>query len=256
MRFAFVGAILAATALTGCQTLEKYTFTPTGSGQQVIVRSGREAVLSKQKNTTVVLAPSERAQAPGQRPQFVALIQNTGKNPETFRYSEISVVNAATGDPLKVWSLDELQTEARNAAIASAIILGAAGVASTAAAANAATYRSGSGTVYGPYGASSYRWTSYDPAAGAAVAAAGGAATGAAVAGTLQQGERAIQAMESSVMVDNTVMPGETYGGIFVFNPVQTDGSADAQKAYTIRITVGGETHTFNATVAKVRPAG
>ncbi|MGU3496368.1 hypothetical protein ACLBXM_20200 [Xanthobacteraceae bacterium A53D] len=254
MRFACVAALLVATSLAGCQTLEKYTFA-TAPGQQVVTRQGRESVLSQQKSSTVILAPSSRAQVAGARPQFVAIITNTGKSPEEFRYANVSVTNAVADVPLKVYSLDELQTEARNAAIASAIIIGAVGVAASAAAANAATYRSGSGTVYGPYGASSYRWTSYNPAAGAAVAAAGGAATGAAVAGQLAQGEQNIQALETSMLMDNTVMPGETYGGALVFEPIRNDAGGNEQKAYVIRVVVGNDVHTFATTATQVRPS-
>ncbi len=255
MRLRYVAVVLAATALAGCQTLEKYTFATT-SGQQVITRNGREAVVSVQKGSTVVLAPSSRAQAAGARPQFVALITNTGKAPAEFRYATISVTDAIADVPLKVFSLDELQTEARNAAIAAAIIIGAAGVAASAAAANSATYRSGSGTVVGPYGASTYRWTSYNPGAGAAVAAAGGAATGAAVAGTLAQGEANVAALEGSMLMDNTIMPGETYGGAMVFQPIQADPGATVAKAYVIRIQVGSDVHTFTTTATAVRPSG
>ena len=146
----------AALALSGCVTVEKTSFAKQ-AGQEVLVRSGRDAILSQTGSTQLIVAPASRTeQMP--RPTYVALIRNTGKKPVTLRYSDISVVQTDTGKSLKVWTVDELQSEARGQAIALALLGGVAGAASG--------YYSGSGTINGQH----YTYSGYNGAAASAIA--------------------------------------------------------------------------------------
>lgn len=162
------------------------------------MRQGREAVISRQAQSTVILAATSRTAHVNARPEFVAMIQNTGKAPVTFRYSDITALNATNDEPLKVFSLDDLQSEARTAAVISALLIGAAGAAAGAAAAQNAGRTYGSGTVNGPYGASTYTWQTYNPGAAQLAASAYGAASGAAAGATLAAGERKVQELKAA----------------------------------------------------------
>lgn len=247
-------ALVTALALGGCQTLAKYSYTA-GPGQELMVRQGRDAVVSRQRHSTVILATTSRTSAPGVRPEFVAMIQNTSNQPITFRYGEITAVNAVTDQPLKVFSLDDLQTEARTAAIVGAILVGAAGAAAGAAAARNAGTSYGSGSINGPYGASTYTWRTYNPGVANATAAAYGVAAGAAAGGMVAAGERTVQELERNVLVDQTLMPGEWYGGFMTIASAEPENdSGSAPRRYRVTVTVGPDTHVFLATASTVRP--
>lgn len=57
----------------------------------------------------------------------------------------------------------------------------------------------------------------------------------------VERGQQNLATLEREVLKDNTMMPGEWYGGQVVFDPPQT--STGDQKAYRITISVGGERH-------------
>lgn len=249
MKVKALTAVLAV-LLGGCQTLAKYSYVA-GPGQQVMVRQGRDAVLSRQPHSTVAIVTTSRTPRAGARPEFVAMIQNTGKAPITFRYGEITAENAVTDAPLKVYSLDDLQNEARAAAVASAIILGAAGAAAGAAAARNAGTSYGSGTVAGRYGASTYTWRTYNPGVAQATATAYGVAAGAAAGGAIAAGERTVQELEQGMLVDQTLMPGESYGGVLVIAAIE--GGETPSQVYRVTIRVGPDAHVFMLTTTPVR---
>jgi hypothetical protein len=59
------------------------------------------------------------------------------------------------------------------------------------------------------------------------------------VATTIENGQRNMAVLEQAVIKDNTLMPGEWYGGQLDLAP-PTD-QAGGQKTYTIVITVGSD---------------
>ena len=65
-------------------------------------------------------------------------------------------------------------------------------------------------------------------------------------AATVETGQRNMAQLEQSVIKDNTLMPGEWYGGQLHLAP-PTD-HAGGQKAYSIVITVGGDRHVIEVT--------
>jgi hypothetical protein len=71
------------------------------------------------------------------------------------------------------------------------------------------------------------------------------------IAATVETGQRNMAVLEQSVIKDNTLMPGEWYGGQLHLAP-PTD-QAGAQKTYTIVITVGNDRHVVEVAQA---PAG
>lgn len=244
-------AAAAALVLAGCQSMEKVAFKPI-AGQEVAVRDGRETITSRKLNSTIVLAPVRRVNAYLERPAYVAMIYNASKSPQTFRYSGISAEYASTGQPLKVWTIDQLQAEERQAAvvgmIATAAIAGAAG----AVAANNAGTSYGSGTVYNRYGSTSYTWRTYNPAAAQAVAAGYGAAGAAGVATIAANSQRTIDQLEQNVLKDNTLQPDEWYGGQFVFSAPYSNNVME-DKSYIVRIEFAGDLHEFQVTNSRVK---
>ncbi|MCM5559157.1 hypothetical protein [Pleomorphomonas sp. JP5] len=228
-RYSVLAVASAAVVLSGCVTVEKTSFAKQ-AGQEVLVRSGRDAILSQTGSTQLIVAPASRTEKMP-RPTYVALIRNTGNKPVTLRYSDISVVQTDTGKPLKVWTVDELQSEARGQAIALAILGGVAGVASG--------YYSGSGTVNGQH----YTYSGYNGAAGSAIA-------GANVRSAAAEGEINVAALENNMLMDNTILPGESYGGAFVFDAAKVAKTSDP-KQYTITFKIGPDVHKIQLAVTK-----
>ncbi|MGY4352152.1 hypothetical protein ACVWXM_008645 [Bradyrhizobium sp. GM7.3] len=64
------------------------------------------------------------------------------------------------------------------------------------------------------------------------------------IAATVETGHRNMAVLEQSVIKDNTLMPGEWYGGQLHVAP-PTD-QAGARKSYTIVVTVGTERHVVD----------
>jgi hypothetical protein len=61
---------------------------------------------------------------------------------------------------------------------------------------------------------------------------------------TVENGQRNMVVLEQSVIKDNTVMPGEWYGGqLHLAPPTDQNGN---QKSYTITITVGADRHVID----------
>lgn len=222
-------ASAAVLVLTGCVTVEKTTFAKQ-AGQEVLVRSGRDAIMSQTGSTQLIVAPVSRTQQMP-RPTYVALIRNLGAKPVTLRYSDISVIQTDTGKPLKVWTVDELQSEARGQAIALAILGGVAGA--------AGGYYSGSGNVNGHH----FSYSGYSSAAGSALASEN-------IRSAAAEGEINVAALENNMLMDNTILPGESYGGAFVFDAAKVTKLSDP-KQYTINLKIGPDIHKIQLVVTK-----
>jgi hypothetical protein len=64
------------------------------------------------------------------------------------------------------------------------------------------------------------------------------------IAATVETGQRNMAVLEQAVIKDNTLMPGEWYGGQLHVSP-PTD-QASGQKSYTLVITVGPDRHVVD----------
>ena len=64
------------------------------------------------------------------------------------------------------------------------------------------------------------------------------------IAATVETGQRNMAVLEQSVIKDNTLMPGEWYGGQLHLAPPTDQGGG--QKIYTIVITVGTDRHVID----------
>lgn len=247
-----VGAALAP-LLVGCVSTEVATFTP-AADQQSIIRDGNPALISKKPGSIVMVRPAAREFQAGQRPAFVVAVFNAGKAPENFLIHRVSAAQSIAGEqpyPLKVYTYEELVAEEKrdqtNRAILAALVVGA-----NAAAASSAGYYSASGTVSTPYGVSHVRVSGYDPSAAAVANANAAAANADVISNVVETGQRNLASLEQVAMKDNTIMPGEWYGGRVVLNApkVQPEGKA---KIYRITVTYGADIHEIDVAQSAVK---
>src|SRR5690348_2448010 len=111
-------------------------------------------------------------------------------------------------------------------------------------AANAGYYRSNS-TVYTPQGAYHVNTTGYSPTAAAIAQSNANAQNEALVSATIERGQVNLATLERSVIKDNTLMPGEWYGGQLHIQPLISEG-ASGPKTYQIVVNVGPNRHEIN----------
>ncbi|MGY4428483.1 hypothetical protein ACVWWO_000960 [Bradyrhizobium sp. F1.13.1] len=114
----------------------------------------------------------------------------------------------------------------------------------TGVAAGANAY-SASRAGYGSYTTPSGRTGSFYSSTAAAVAQGNAAAQNdAMIASIVEAGQRNMAVLEQAVIKDNTLLPGEWYGGQLHVAPPTDQGGA--QKSYTIIITVGSDRHVID----------
>lgn len=238
-------AAFAALVLGGCATTETVQFRTTNPQQQSYVRDGRPALVSRQKNSVVLLNPAPREMQTGGRPVFVLGINNLGKTPVDFRVGEVAVSQIVAGQeyPMQVVTYEMLAQEEKNRQVAMAVLVGVAGAANSYSASQA-----GRGTYSTPRGHGTY----YSPTANIIARQHAAAQNEAMVATAIETGQQNMIALEREVIKDNTLMPGEWYGGTLHLSPPTTPPSGN-QKTYTITISVGADRHVID--VAQT-PAG
>jgi hypothetical protein len=227
-----LGIVALCVTLGGCVTAgETVSFRASNPQQQAMVRDGQHALVSRQKNSLVLVRPASRQLQSNGRPVFVVGINNLGKQPVDFRVGQVEAVQhvGASDYEMKVVTYEMLVQEEKNRQIAAAILTG------VAAAGNA---YSASQAGYGHYTTPSGRTgTFYSPTAASIAQNNAAAQNDAMIGATIETGQQNMAVLEHSVIKDNTLMPGEWYGGQLHLAP-PTEG---AQKTYTIVITVGND---------------
>jgi hypothetical protein len=234
-----LGVVALCAALGGCiSTGDTVAFRASNPQQQAIMRDGQPALVSRQKNSLVLVRPASRQVRTNGRPVFVVGINNFGKQPLEFRVSEVEASQhvGASDYGMQIVTFEMLMQEEKNRQVAAAILTGVAGAANAYSASRAG---------YGSYTTPSGRTgTFYSPTA--AVIAQNNATmqNEAMFAATVETGQRNMAALEQSVIKDNTLMPGEWYGGqLHLAPPTDQPGG---QKTYTIVITVGSDRHVID----------
>src|SRR5260370_4381949 len=211
---------VAAAMLCGCASTETVRFQPKPD-QQALVRDGQSALVSRRKNSIVLIRPAAGEFRKGGRPVFVVGINNLSKGPLEFRVADIQATQSVNGEvaELRVITYEDLKQEERNRQIASALLVGLAAGANAAAASQAGYYNSTS-TVYGPRGAYTVNTTGYSPAAAAIAQSNASAQNEAMIAAHIERCQPNLANLERSVMKDNTLLPGEWYGGQLHLQPL------------------------------------
>src|SRR5712672_2333476 len=234
-----LGIVALCAALGGCVSAgETVSFKASNPQQQAMMRDGQPALVSRQKSSLVLVRPAARQLQANGRPVFIVGINNLGRQPVDFRVTEVEAIQHVGGTDygMQVVSYEQLVSEEKSRQVAAAIFTGLA-VAGNAYRAS----RAGYGTYTTPGGRTGSFYSST-----AAVIAQNNAAVQneVMVASTIESGQRNMAALEQSVIKDNTLMPGEWYGGQLHIAP-PTD-QAGGQKTYTVVITVGQDRHVVD----------
>jgi hypothetical protein len=242
-----LGIVALVAALSGCvSTGDTIGFRPSNPQQQAMMRDGQPALVSRQKTSLVLVRPAARQLQTNGRPVFVIGINNLARQPVEFRVAQVEATQhvGASDYQMPVVTYEMLVQEEKNRQVAAAIITGLAGAASAYGASQA-----GRGTYTTPSGRTG---TFYSPTANAIAVNNAAIQNEAMFAATVENGQRNMAVLEQAVIKDNTLMPGEWYGGqLHLAPPTDQEGS---QKTYTIIITVGSDRHVIE--VAQGPPAG
>jgi hypothetical protein len=234
----FLGIAALAAALSGCVTNnETVQFRTSNPQQQAMMRDGQPALVSRQKSSVVLVRPASRQLQANGRPVFVIGINNFGKVPIDFRVAQVEATQkvGASEYPMQVVTFEMLQQEETNRQVARAILVGVAGAANAYSASQA-----GYGSYTTPGGRTG---TFYSPTAAVIAQNNAAAQNEAMFAATVERGQQNMAQLEQTVIKDNTLMPGEWYGGQLHLAP-PTD-QAGGQKVYSIVIKVGSDRHVI-----------
>jgi hypothetical protein len=238
------GIVALSAALSGCVTnTETVQFRSTNPSQQAMMRDGQPALVSRQKSSIVLVRPASRQLQANGRPVFIVGINNLGKAPVDFRVGQVDV-NQRVGEqeyPMQVVTYEMLAQEEKNRQVAAAILVGVAGAANAYSAS-----RAGYGTYTTPRGG---QGTFYSPTAAAIAQNNAAVQNEAMFAATVERGQQNMAQLEQAVIKDNTLLPGEWYGGQLHLSPPTTPPSGN-QKAYSIVIQVGADRHVIEVAQA------
>ena len=242
MRIVWVLALAAS--VSGCATSETVRFQPKAE-QQALVRDGQAALMSRKKNSLVLVRPASRQFATGARPVFVVGIYNLTGAPLEFRVANIDAVQVADQQtvPMKVFSYEDLVTEERNRQVAVALLTGLAAGANAYSASQAGHYNRTS-TVSTPRGTYQVHTTGFSPTANAIAQSNAAAQNEAMISATIERGQQNMAALEQGVIKDNTLFPGEWYGGQLHLQPPSSD--IGKGKTYTVSLLVGSDRHVID----------
>ncbi|MGB6397057.1 MAG: hypothetical protein WBF73_15445 [Bradyrhizobium sp.] len=233
-----LGIVALCAALGGCVTAETVSFRASNPQQQAMMRDGQPALVSRQKSSLVLVRPAARQLQANGRPVFVVGINNLAKQPVEFRVGQVEAVQhvGASDYEMQIVTYEMLVQEEKNRQVAAAIFTGLAAGANAYSASQA-----GHGTYTTPSGRTG---TFYSPTAAAIAQNNAAVQNDAMISTTVEAGQRNMVVLEQSVIKDNTLMPGEWYGGQLHLAP-PTD-QAGGQKTYTIVITVGADRHVID----------
>lgn len=237
-------AVLAAGFCASCTTTETVQFRAQAD-QQSIIRDGTAALVSRKKKSLVIARPAARQFQIGGRPVFAIAINNLTNTPENFLVSNVQVTQVVRGEavPLKVITYEMLVQEEKTRQVFAAIGAGLSAGANSYSASRAGYYNANS-TVYTPRGTYQVYTTGYSPTAAAIAQSNASAQNAEMINATIERGQQNLTMLEQGVIKDNTLMPGEWYGGQLHIAPLASDeGSA---KNYTISVVVGNERHEIN----------
>lgn len=239
-----VAPLALALLLGGCVTNESVRFQPKAQ-QEALIRDGNPALVSRKKTSLVLVRPAARQFVPGQRPIYVIGINNLSGAPVEFRVANVEAAQVVNGEAtaLKVITYEQLVNEERNRQVMSAVLVGVAAGANAAAASQSGHYRSTS-TVHTPRGTYQVQTRGYSPTAAAIAQSNAAAQNEAMIANTIETGQRNMAVLEGSVIKDNTLLPGEWYGGQLHLQPLLSN--AGERKTYTIALQVGADRHEID----------
>ena len=228
-----------ALAVAGCTTSLSVSGIA-GLNQKVQYQDGMPIVVSV-KTHGVSVGPSSREITAADRTEFVVAIQNRGSAPFDVGPDNITAwVEGARGDPLHVYSYDELLAEEKSRQMWQAVILGTA-AASNSINARAAGKSTTSGRFVSTFGSGTYSETTYDAGKAFAAQSLANAQNSANIANFKAQSAASLAALENNIIKRQTIMPGQWHGGrVMIDTP---EAPEDQALVMVIQFIVGGEQH-------------
>lgn len=261
--------------LQGCTTARYMEMDAVESADQTVVyNEGKETIVSQKKHF-VSLAPYRELNPANGKTSFILFVQNFGDEPITIGSNNVSVIFEGNTEKwesqnINVQSYNELMLEieaeeAKQRRAATWAAVAGAINAQNAAKSTSTTYNSG--TAYGTYNSNSYgsyatnpysinttgnvsgsysgysTTTTYDPAKAQALANQNSQNFQNNVTNIAAQAQSSRQLIETLVMKTQTIVPGQSYGGLVV-----TDTRAMNYKAegnFLIVVSIDGEVHRF-----------
>ena len=235
--------VLASLLIAGCARTEVAQF-QAGPGQQAMVRDGVPMVYSRQQQSLALLRPARRQFQSNRRPMYVLALYNATNVPLQFSVNNVHVAQAQPDGQtraLKVYTYDELVAEERTRQGVRAFAVGLAAVGNSMSAASAGNYNA-QAVVNGPGGPAFVNVQGYDPTAAAIAQNRAAIQNEAMIATAVETGQRNLNTLERSAIKDNTLLPGEWYGGQLQFDPP----SGNEAKSYVITVQIGNDMHQLN----------
>jgi hypothetical protein len=238
--------LICLSAIEGCSSPQKVSLMA-APDQESIVRNGIPALISQKKNL-VMIRPNTRLLRGNSRPAFTLVVRNQGRSPITLHEADVSARQVVAGKtvPVRVFKYDELVEEEETRQTLAAVGAALSGVGRAMSAANAGyVHTTGSVNAYGPYGMShgTYSAITYDPARAQIAQNIAANQTQADFAQLRAQGEANLDGLQATILKDNTVMPGEWYGGTIVL--AAPEQAAQGVTTYSVSVMFGGEEHVF-----------
>jgi len=225
--------------LSACAT--SYTVTPVPSAnQQVRYQQGIPTTYSEQDHSAVQVTP--HGLDGDSRLVFFIAAFNKGPVPENFGVENLSA--SADQGPVKIFTYNELVSEAKNRATWAKIGILISGLGS-AVAANANAYSTTNGIVSGPGGTSTFYARTYDPSAAYAGTAAAGAATAYGIVQVQKSLDETLARLNGQLLQTTTIDPGTSFGGMTVVDSL----SGDYPRNVTLGVHWGSEQHIFRFVV-------
>ena len=231
--------LIVCITLAGCVTGgETVSFRASNPQQQALVRDGQPALVSRQKSSLVLVRPASRQLQANGRPVFVVAINNLSRQPVEFRVGQVEAVQHANGSDfeMRVVTYEMLVQEEQSRQVARALLTGIAAGANSYSAS-----RAGYGSYTTPGGRTG---TYYSPTAAVIAQNTAAVQNDAMISATIETGQRNMAMLEQAIIKDNTLMPGEWYGGQLHIAPPTDQGGA--AKSYTIVVTVGADRHVID----------
>lgn len=229
--------------------MEVAEFQPT-PGQQTLIRDGIPVIYSRQRESLVLFRPAFRQFRAGRRPVYVLALYNLRNAPLQFRVANVHVAQIQDGQlsELKVYTYDQLVQEEHDRQTIQAIGVGLAAAGNAMSAASAGNYNA-TAVVNSPQGLTTVNVRGYDPAAAAIAQNRAAAQNEAMISNAIETGQRNLATLERTVIKDDTLLPGEWYGGLLQFDaPV-----GSAPKSYNITVQIGSDTHQISVTQIRVQ---
>ena len=231
--------VLLMIMLAGCATSVRLNAVPS-QDQTVRYDAGTENLISEKESGVVGLRINPLTQLTNGLISICVVACNRLDTPSTI--SSENVRAACAGKELKVHSPEDIVESMERRRKTALVLMALGGGMQGAAAYNAASTRSYSGTVYGPGYTANYSGTVQDPAAGMQAQAMVNQQTAQQMDQINSSLMQSMQGISESALKKQTIQPGQIYGGMIFFD---SGGYSSEKRRMRLEVDFNGETHKF-----------